>query len=193
MIKSWQEQYLKTRNQPPSLILVKGVSFVQNKGTAIDLGSGNLVDVKFLLSQGFKKVIAMDKELPHEELLIDLPEDRFEFIQSKYDEFEFPENQYDLVNAHYSLPFSSPKTFDKVWGSIEKSLVNGGIFTGQFFGINDQWNDKTRDMTFHTEQEIRNLLNNMEILNFAEEEIDRKLASGDKKHWHLFHVIAKTK
>ncbi len=33
----------------------------------------------------------------------------------------------------------------------------------------------------------------MEVLKFQEEEIDRKLSNGHKKHWHLFHVITKAK
>lgn len=189
----WQEHYTDRKDRPVAPFLVKATSFVQNKGIAVDLGTGDLVDAQFLLSQGFGRVIAIDKELPPQGILEQLPKDNFVFIQSSFDEFMFPVKEYDLINAHYALPFNSPKTFEKVWNGIEQSLVTGGVFVGQFFGVRDQWNEQKRDFTFHTKPQVEALLNNMEILEFEEEEIDRKLASGVQKHWHLFHVIAKAK
>jgi hypothetical protein len=189
----WQEHYTDRKNRPVAPFLVKATSFVQNKGIAVDLGTGDLVDAQFLISQGFSKVIAIDKELPPRGLLEQLSKNNFEFIQSSFDEFVFPVKEYHLINAHYALPFNSPKTFDKVWSGIEHSLATGGVFVGQFFGIRDQWNKQNTDFTFHTRSEVEHLLNNMEVLEFEEEEIDRKLASGVVKHWHLFHVMAKAK
>ncbi len=187
----WQEHYTDRKNRPVASFLVKATSFLQNKGIAVDLGTGDLVDAQFLLSQGFSKVIAIDKELPPQALLEQLPKNNFEFIQSPFDEFVFPVKEYDLVNAHYALPFNSPKTFEKVWNGIEQSLATEGVFVGQFFGVRDQWNEQEREFTFHTKSEVEDLFSNMEVLEFEEEEIDRKLASGVVKHWHLFHVIAK--
>jgi hypothetical protein len=193
MTENWQEHYKDRKNRPPAPFLITALPFVQHKGTAVDVGSGDLVDARFLLSQGFNKVIAIDKEFPPKESLNVLPKSNFEFIRSSFDQFEFPVKEYDLVNAHYSLPFNSPKTFEKVWGGIERSLTTNGIFVGQFLGNNDQWNDKTRDMTFHTAPDVQNLLSAMEILELQEEERDWVIASGHNKHWHVFHVIAKVK
>lgn len=189
----WQEHYTDRKDRPVAPFLVKAIFFVQNIGIAVDLGTGDLVDAQFLLSQGFGKVIAIDKELPPQGILQQLPKNNFQFIQSSFDEFLFPVKEYDLINAHYALPFNSPKTFEKVWNGIEQSLAPGGVFVGQFFGVRDQWNEQKRDFTFHTKSQVEALLSNMEILEFEEEEIDRKLASGVEKHWHLFHVIAKAK
>jgi tellurite methyltransferase len=188
---NWQEHYTQTKSRPPGRFLVEALTFVERKGTAVDLGSGDLQDVQFLLTQGFNKVIAIDKELPPQELLDALPKDNFHFIHSPFDQFAFPVKEYDLVNAHYSLPFNSPTTFNKVWDSVEHSLATNGIFTGQFFGTHDQWNDGTQDITFHTQTEVEELFTHMEVLAFEEEEKDRILSNGEKKHWHLFHVIAK--
>lgn len=193
MDTNWQEHYNDRKNRPPAPFLIKALGFVENRGTAVDLGSGDLVDSQFLLSQGFHKIIAIDKESPPKNLLEQLQTSNFEFVQSSFDEFTFPENEYDLINAHYSLPFNSSETFQQVWNGIEGSLVSGGVFAGQFFGHKDAWNNSNRELTFHTEKEVRNLLARMEILEFEEEEVDRKIASGHMKHWHLFHVIAKTK
>lgn len=190
---NWQAHYADRINRPIAPGLIKAITFVEDEGTAVDFGTGDLVDADFLLSQGFNKVIAIDKELPPQDLLEQIPKDNFEFIQSPFDEFAFPIKEYDLINAHYALPFNSPQTFDKVWNGIEQSLTAGGIFVGQFFGNRDQWNKQNRDFTFHTKSEVEHLLSSFEVIEFEEEEIDRKLSNGVVKHWHLFHVIAKVK
>lgn len=187
---NWQEHYQQRKNRQPSPLLIQALKYVRNKRTALDLGSGDLVDASFLLSQGFNQVIAIDKELPPKNLLENISKDQFKFIQSSFDQFEFPLKEYDLINAHYALPFNSPDTFNRVWDSITESLVTDGILVGQFLGPNDEWNDKKRDMTFHTTSEVKDLFREMKILEFEEEELDRKLASGITKHWHLFHIIA---
>lgn len=190
MTINWQEHYLLRMNRKPSPLLIQALKYVLNKRTAVDLGSGDLVDASFLLSQGFKLVIAIDKELPPKNLLDNLPKDQFKFIHTSFDEFKFPVKEYDLINAHYALPFNRPETFNQVWGSVVKSLATDGIFVGQFLGLNDEWNDKKRDMTFHDMTEVKDLFREMKILEFKEEELDRKLASGVTKHWHLYQVIA---
>jgi tellurite methyltransferase len=48
-------------------------------------------------------------------------------------------------------------------------------------------------MTFHTKQQVEELLSNMEILELNEEDKDGKTANGALKHWHVFHVIARQK
>lgn len=191
MNENWKEHYAQRKNRPTSPFLIKALPFVQNRDIAADLGSGDLVDAKFLLSEGFSKVIAIDKELPPKELLNQFPKNNFEFVRSSFDQFEFPVNKYDLVNAHYALPFNPPQTFEKVWNDIEKSLTIDGVFIGQFLGPNDQWNDGTRDMTFHTKPEIEAMLSNLQIFEFEEEERNWVIASGHDKHWHVFHIIAK--
>ena len=193
METNWQQHYLDRINRPVAPLLEEAMSFVDQKGTAVDLGSGDLVDAKFLLSQGFTKVIAIDKELPLDEQFNGLDETSFKFIQSEFDKFEFPKKEYDLINAQYSLPFNTQQTFDKLWRDLQESLTPNGIFVGQFFGVNDEWNNQNKDITFHTKMEVNNLIKDMEVLKFQEEEIDRKLSNGHKKHWHLFHVITKAK
>jgi hypothetical protein len=44
-------------------------------------------------------------------------------------------------------------------------------------------------VTAHTEDEVRGLLQDLEIEHFAEVEEDGKAMNGPK-HWHLYEVIA---
>ena len=72
------------------------------------------------------------------------------------------------------------------------SITEDGYFVGNFFGINDTC-AKRDNMTFFTKDEVLNLFNSFEIINFREIEKDGKTVLGVNKHWHLFNVISKKK
>lgn len=59
----------------------------------------------------------------------------------------------------------------------------------QFFGVRDSWAAQL-DMTFHTEHQVRGMLENFEIEQLHEMDEDGKAVSGPK-HWHVFTVIAR--
>jgi ubiquinone/menaquinone biosynthesis C-methylase UbiE len=170
--------------------MVKALSYVAHKDAAIDLGSGALNDVTHLLEAGFKQVIAVDKKPVALEIARSLPSDRFEYVISPLESFEFPTDSFDLVNAQYSLPFIAPHEFESVFHNITASLKDGGIFTGQFFGDRDEWSSNTA-MTFHTKEQAIRLLSSFETLSFEEEEQDKRTAAGEMKHWHVFHFIVR--
>ena len=67
----------------------------------------------------------------------------------------------------------------------------GGRFAGQFFGLRDSWANE-KEMTFHSEDQVRALFKNFEIERFHEMDEDGTSASGPK-HWHVFTVIARKK
>lgn len=188
---TWDEFYEITKVKPPSPLLVRAMEFVTNKDHALDLGAGALKDTKFLLFEGFKKITAVDQEPAVAEIAKKLEQNKIEFIQSSFEDFKFPDNEYDLVNAQFALPFTRPESFNRVFHDLKQSLKPGGIFTGQFFGNNDKWKGNRPELTFHTIEEAKALLEDMEIIEFKEFEEDSHLANGTPKHWHVFHVIAK--
>jgi len=162
------------------------------KNQALDLGAGTLEDSEYLLKQDFVKVIALDSESTLLEMATDIKNERLELIINKFEDFNFPKENFDLINAQYSLPFTNPKHFPKVFESIKKSLVQNGIFVGQLFGNRDEWS-KNKNMTFLTEKEVKGLIENMEVIKFQEEEKDGKTAAGEEKHWHIFNLILRKK
>jgi hypothetical protein len=95
-------------------------------------------------------------------------------------------SEYDLAVAMFALPFIENR-FSDVFTKIKLSLKEGGIFCGQFFGNRDQRRNNT-NRTFHTKEQVMELLNDLEVLSFEEEE---KL-KGDMNA-HIFHVIARKK
>ncbi len=193
MNHEWKEFYQLTKHAPPSALLVKAVAFVLVKRRALDLGAGALKDTRYLVRQEFKEVVAVDAEYIPDELLGKMPRKHFHIVQSTFDTFVFPKELFDLVNASYSLPFNPRETFPMVWESIKDCLKPGGIFTGQLFGINDEWNVPETTMTFHTVEQVHELLSDWEIIEVTESEKDGKTANGKSKHWHVFNIIVRKK
>ncbi|MDO8512037.1 MAG: DUF3850 domain-containing protein [bacterium] len=187
--KDWSEYFRITGNNPPSKLLVKSLGYVAQKSKAIDVGGGALKDTRYLLEQGFDVTVVDKSDLITKEAEA-IKSDNLHYFVSSFEDFDFPKNEYDIASAMYALPFNPPESFDVVFAKIKGSLVKGGIFCGQFFGVHDEWsNDKK--MTFHTKEQVEKLLSDMEVILFDEEEKDDKTANGTSKHWHIFHFIVR--
>lgn len=183
----WNKYYEAQGSNPPRAELVEALAFVSSKDTALDLGAGSLRDSVYLLDQGFRHVTAVDSNPSVGEIQKDLSSG-LEIIISKFEDFNFPEESFDIINAQYSLPFISHREFENIFLKIKKSLKKGGVFTGQFFGDKDEWK-YSRDMNFLTKEESLELVQDMDIIKFTEEEKDEKTAAGVDKHWHIFNMI----
>ncbi len=109
---------------------------------------------------------------------------------ARFEDFEFPENSYDLVNAEFTLPFINREHFTSVFAKLLHSVRDGGIFTGQLFGVNDSWNVENRGMSFHTRAEVEELFRDFELLQLEEEDHPGTTKLGEPKHWHIFHIVA---
>lgn len=172
----------------PSPLLVAGLNYLPlgSGRQALELGCGPGVDAGFLKRQGFV-VTAVDQEAATELYLA-----RFDLIPTitSFERFPFPDNYYDLVNARFSLFFMSRDQFFIVMEKIKKSIKEGGIFVGNFLGVEDQWNGQKNDFTFLNEDEVRGLFPGFQIERLQEIEETRSDVSGREKHWHQFDVIA---
>ena len=172
--KKWNNFFEKTKDAAPRKYLVDAIQYVDDKKLALDLGAGTLRDTRFLLEQGFEKVIAMDGEEMFEDFAKEINDDRLETCVSNFEDFDYKENTYDLINAQYSLPFMNKEYFDVVIEKIKKSLKINGIFVGTFFGDKDGWNNKTsRTENFQTKEEIEMMFEDFEILELLEKEEDK--------------------
>ena len=193
MEKHLEKYFSATEEEPANLVLIGALKYVQSKNSALDLGAGALRDTKHLLSYGFKKVTAVDKEPATQEIARELSHPNLVRIISNFENFDFPEREYDLVNAQFSLPFNSPESLNNILQKIKVSLKPGGVFTGQLFGVNDEWNIENMNRSFHTRQQVEEIFSDMDILNLKEVEKDSKTAVGLDKHWHFFNIIARKK
>ncbi|TMD42338.1 MAG: hypothetical protein E6I93_20170, partial [Chloroflexi bacterium] len=103
-------------------------------------------------------------------ILATFPQEHLRIVQSSFVDFAF--ETYDLINAHYALPFVAKSRFYEVVARVKQALQPGGIFVGQFFGIHDEWNTPGREMTFLTREEAEEALQGLEIVEFREEDVD---------------------
>lgn len=158
---------------------------------AVDLGCGEGVEVAALLEQGWL-VHAIDAEAAPLERLVDrTPEDRRERLhvhQVAYGDIDVIPDA-DLVHASYSLPYCEPVHFHRLWAAVRAALRPGAVLSCQLFGPHDDsYGDP--EMTFHTADEVRALLDGLELVSWTEEDADGTAYTGPK-HWHVFHVVAR--
>lgn len=186
----WPKFYSHTRERPPWPRMIRAASLVPRGGRALDLGCGAGRDTRYLLAEGFQ-VTAVDSDANAMAILATFPQERLRAVQSSFVDFAF--ESYDLINAHFSLPFLHREQFYAVFEKVRQALNPGGIFVGQFFGIHDQWNvgERATIMTFLTREEALQVLEGLEMIEFEEEDVDSIVADGSPKHWHVFHIIAR--
>ena len=158
---------------------------------AVDLGCGEGVEVTALLEQGWI-VHAVDGEAAALERLVERtpPElrERLHVHQVAYGDVDVLPDA-DLVHASYSLPYCEPVHFHRLWAAVRAALRPGAVLSCQLFGPHDDsYGDP--EMTFHSADEARALLDGLEIVGWTEEDADGTAYTGPK-HWHVFHVVAR--
>lgn len=186
---NWVSYINATKNKQPRQLLVQASEYLINKGAALDLGAGALNESKYLLGLGFKEVVAIDNE-KNLNLINEINNSAFVFKKIKIEDYNFPPDYFDLVNAQFVLPFIAQEKIGKVMDDIKNSLTSGGLFVGQFFGTKDSWKSSP-DVYVYAESEIKDLLLGLDIVYFQEEEKDGPTAVEGEKHWDIFHFIAK--
>ena len=189
---NWDDYYQKIQGRAPRQLLLDALEKFPADSTlqAIDLGCGDGTETALLLSRGWN-VLAVDGESAGIKRLMEkVPQEgrvRLQTQVSKFEEVALPST--DLIHASYSIPFCHPDHFPALWEKIANALNPSGRFAGQFFGVHDTWANN-QDMTFHTETQVRAMIEKFETEFFHEQDEDGQAASGPK-HWHVFTVIVK--
>ena len=188
----WADYYQKIKGRAPRQLLLDVLKNYPSEASlhAIDLGCGDGTETAVLLERGWT-VLAVDGEpaaIRH--LMEKVPAEQQPRLQTQvanFEEITLP--GADLVHASLSIPFCKPEHFPALWQKIVTAIKPGGRFAGQFFGVRDSWAANT-DITFHTEEQVRQMLSGFEIESFQEMDEDGNAVSGPK-HWHVFTVIAR--
>ncbi|MDD5152451.1 MAG: class I SAM-dependent methyltransferase [Candidatus Pacebacteria bacterium] len=193
METSWKKYIDKTSESKTRPLLVEALQFVKSKGEALDLGSGAQLDSKHLLSEGFKHVTSIDSDKTAEEYAKRIDSRNFSFVRSKFEDFTFPKEHFDVINAQFSLSYISPENFNLVMERIKASLKTGGIFAGQIFGDYDQSIIPGVRLTYLSKKQTEDLFSGMEIIKIEEKDVKKKSALGKLKRFHQFHFITRKK
>jgi membrane dipeptidase len=158
-------------------------------GLAVDLGAGTGRDTAELLRRGWS-VIAIDGEREAMARLVELVggvSPRLETRVARFEDARWPE--CDLVNASYALPLAQSSAFDALWSRIVGSLRPGGRFSGQIYGVNDDW--AGTGVVVKTRAELEEMLAPFEVEHLREFDGEDSTAVGSRKRWHVFHVVAR--
>ena len=184
--------YIEARRfDSPRPLLARAAQLAEPKHHALDAGAGALNATKYLLSAGFARVTAFDSSPASQKLAAELPVGEVRFILSRFEDFAYPDGDFDLVNAEFSLPFVGSDRIAAVVAGLLGAVRAGGIFTGQLFGPNDSWNVPGSGMNFHTRAEVERLLYGWTLLELDEEDHPGTTKLGEAKHWHIFHMLAR--
>lgn len=184
----WPRYFASTRDKPLHPLYRQLDPLLPPHGLALELGCGHGHGVLHLLDRGLR-VIAVDlREEPLQELRSRLPaEAEVRIIQDDITHVDLPEN--DLSVLGFALFFLSPDQLHEFWPRLVASIKPGGLFMGQFLGVNDDW--ASWGYTTHSCEEVLSLLSPFELLHFEEVERDGATSWEEPKHWHIFHVIGR--
>jgi SAM-dependent methyltransferase len=188
----WEGFHARARGRGPRRVLLAACDlFGSGEGrTAIDLGCGAGVDALALLARGWS-VTAIDGDPAALDLLrARVPAGsarRARIVCAAYTEAVL--SRADLIHAGYSLPFCAPAEFPVVWAGIRGALLPGGVFAGQLLGVGDSWAGSA-GMSFQDLEQVRELLDGLEVLQLRETERDGEAVSGPKR-WHVYDILAR--
>lgn len=189
---NWSSFINKTKDLLPRELLVKGCKYLKNYNYALDFGAGGLRDTKYLIKFPFKEIDILDSCPDTEQLAGNLNKENLKVYIQKYESFKYPNAKYDLINAEFSLPFISKKSQKDILNSLIKSLTNGGVFVGNFFGLEDSWNDgKHKGISFYSIDQIREILKDLKIIYIEEKKYNKEsVVDGVQEKWNVIEFIA---
>jgi membrane dipeptidase len=180
-------RYFAVAGDDPRPTLLDALARFDSPGVAVDLGAGTGRDTAELLRRGWR-VVAIDREPEAIERLGALGvAPQLDARLGRFEDAEWP--PCDLVNASFALPFCPPAAFPALWERIVRSLRSGGRFSGQLFGDHDDWAGS--GVVVHTRDELGALLAPFDVEFLEEFDDEGSTAVGTRKHWHVYHLVAR--
>ena len=188
---AWSDYYDEFEDREPREMLFEVLgTFGEGRHAAIDLGCGTGVDTRAMLERGWS-VFAIDAQQEAIDRLRQRIADdlgvHLETAVARMQDVELP--RVDLVWAYFSAIFCPPEAFPDLWAKVTGAIVPGGRFAGQLLGDRDAWAPNA-DISAFDRDEALGLLGAFELERFDEVEEEGHV-SGELKHWHYFHVVAR--
>ena len=160
----------------------------------LDFGAGTGQDAIPLLKMGCPHLVALDAEEEALEILDkNVPMElktHITFVKIPFKNYS-TEKLFNLINSSFSWPYRPIEEFPLFWKKTVELLAPNGYIAGHFFG---QPAKPELGITYHSKEDIENLLkNNFNLVWFSQEE-QAEIYGGDTPPWGiLYHVVAKKK
>jgi SAM-dependent methyltransferase len=186
-MNAMQECHDVVSTEPNSLVVGLLENFPELKrGSALDLGAGNMRDAKYLLNSGFRRVTAIDispDSLPHVRRGI-------EFIQGDMRNYQPETRTFDLVIACNSLFYLTKEEVRQLFVTLYQSLQPEGLFAFNVLGPDDPLTQNP-GTSFFTRHEIFNFADGFAYfeVGYCETRRTTKMPDGGTTYSHTFGVI----
>ena len=155
--------------------------------TVIDIGSGALVNSKFLLDKGCN-VLSVDKSEHSYLHAQEVKSDRFTFLKKDIFELDFRKYDFDLVLLIFFSPIVTKKEFEGLILNLKMSLKENGKIIVNFLGEEDGWNNALGGkMNFYNIDEVKKLFSDMDI-SYINEKKEWASFANKRKYWHVIDV-----
>ena len=161
---------------------------------AVDCGCGVGNDARYLVEQGYT-VHAFDNDARAIEQcrtvsVSGVAKDALHLYRASFEDFPFPKAGFIVANS--ALFFCLEQYFDSVWQRIEHALEPGGVFCGDFLGVEDATNHprNPNPTKFLTQVQLQQMLGNFNVIGIKERKGLQPTMTGREKYWHAFTVIA---
>ena len=190
----WAAYYDALKDRPPRQTTLFAARRFKTPGLLVDLGAGGGRDTLPLVKAGWR-AIAIDKQASAiQAIRAATPPSmaaRIETRQQGFEDADWP--MVDLTISCFALPLTPKPAFSGLWARIKDRLKPGGRFAGQLYGLRDSWarGGAPDGVVAFDRPSCLSLFQGMTIEFFEEEEHDGVTPKGQKKHWHIFHVVAR--
>lgn len=186
----WQA-YHEMVGEEPNPMIIRAIRWHlgEYRSAALDLGAGNFRDSKYLLAQGFGRVVAVDSS--DESLPFWTPE--IEFYQQSIETFEPPRNVFDFACACNVFFFLFEADVVRTVRKVREALHPGGVFVFNVLGPKDDWVTQGSAKSWFSRESVKGLCEGFQTLLLNE--IDAPNGAVNRngvlvpKYWHTFRLI----
>jgi SAM-dependent methyltransferase len=186
--KGWIDYHLHVGDTPNQLVAGCLEDYVLRREAALDLGAGNLRDSRFLQSQGFTKLVAVDN---CEDSRIFLTEG-IELHIAPIEKFVPEPDAFDFVFSCNTLFFLSPEQIAVLFQNVFSGLRSGGVFACNVLGQQDDWVVQGRQVSSFTEEGLTGLAQGYEVLGIQQSRTHGRtldnLGMSVGKYWHQISI-----
>lgn len=179
----WLGYFDQVGHRPNSIVTGTVHDFVKGRDAALDLGSGNFRDSRWLRNEaGFRRVVAVD---PLEGVEVYL-HDGIEFHSVAMQDFPIESRAFDLIVACNALFFISKQEIFELIPRAMRGLARAGVLAFNVVGKHDYWITVGRQRSWLSDEELAALISPYEILGAGS--VDSPMPGGKRRHMYSIYL-----